>query len=106
MSTLFCLEVQSNERKKYRKKHYHTFDSIKETVPDGAEFWIARQLSKILDYAEFRNFLPVIGKAKKACENSGQQIKNHFVEMHEIVSIGSGTERKMESYALPAMPVT
>ena len=86
--------------KNIEKKHYQTFDNIKETGPDGAEFWMARQLSKILDYAEFRNFLPVIGKAKKACENSGQQIKNHFVEMHEMVSIGSGAERKMESYAL------
>jgi len=86
--------------KDIEKKHYQTFDSIKETGPDGEEFWMARQLSKILDYAEFRNFLPVIGKAKKACENSGQQIKNHFVEMHEMVSIGSGAKRKMESYAL------
>ena len=86
--------------KDIEKKHYQTFDSIKKTGPDGEEFWMARQLSKILDYAEFRNFLPVIERAKKACKNSDQQIKNHFVEMHEMVSIGSGTERKMESYAL------
>jgi len=61
---------------------------------------MARKLGKILDYAEFRNFLPVIKKAKKACANSGQPVGNHFVEMHEMVSIGSGAEREMESFAL------
>ncbi len=82
------------------KRHHQTFEEIKQLGRDGAEFWMARQLGKILDYAEYRNFLPVIDKAKKACSNSGQPVENHFVEMHEMVSIGSGAERKMESYAL------
>ena len=82
------------------KRHYQTFEDIKHTGPDGEEFWMARQLFKILDYAEYRNFLPVIEKAKKACENSGQDMNNHFVEMHEMVPTGSGAERKMESYGL------
>ncbi len=60
---------------------------------------MARQLAKALDYAEFINFLPVIKKAIKACENSGQPESDHFVEMHEMVPIGSGAEREMESYA-------
>ena len=30
---------------------------------------------------------------------SRQHVENHFVEMHEMVLIGSGAERKMESYA-------
>jgi DNA-damage-inducible protein D len=81
-------------------KHYQTFEEIKQVSPDGSEFWMARQLSKILNYAEFRNFLPVIEKAKRACANSGQLVENHFVEMHEMVPIGSGAEREMESYAL------
>ena len=82
------------------KKHHQTFEYIKQLGNDGSEFWMARKLGKILDYAEFRNFLPVIKKAKKACANSGQPVGNHFVEMHEMVSIGSGAEREMESFAL------
>ncbi len=82
------------------KHHHQTFEKIKQTAQNGSEFWMARRLAKLLDYAEFRNFLPVIEKAKKACENSGQSVKNHFVEMHEMVSIGSGAERKMKSYGL------
>lgn len=86
--------------KDIEKRHHQTFENIKQQGNDGSEFWMARQLGKILDYAEYRNFLPVIEKAKKACANSGQPIENHFVEMHEMVSIGSGAERQMESYAL------
>jgi DNA-damage-inducible protein D len=81
-------------------QHHQTFEGIKLVNEFGGEFWMARRLAKILEYAEFRNFLPVIDKAKKACANSGQNIDDHFVEMHEMVDIGSGAQRKMESSAL------
>ncbi|NOU35652.1 MAG: DNA damage-inducible protein D [Kiritimatiellaceae bacterium] len=82
------------------KKHHQTFEEIRKVNEFGQEFWLARPLGKVLEYAEYRNFIPVIEKAKAACKNSGQAVENHFVEMHEMVSIGSGAERKMESYAL------
>jgi DNA-damage-inducible protein D len=86
--------------KNIEKKHHKTLENIKHVSSDGQEFWMARELSKILEYAEFRNFIPVIEKAKKSCENSGQDSKDHFMEMHEMVSIGSGAEREILSYAL------
>lgn len=86
--------------KKIEKAHHETFEGLKEINEYGQEYWMARRLSKILEYAEFRNFLPVIEKARKACENSGQSVDDHFVEMHEMVPIGSGAEREMPSWAL------
>ena len=86
--------------KEIEKTHHETFEKLKKVNEYGQEYWMARQLSKVLEYAEFRNFLPVIEKAKIACENSGQRVADHFVEMHEMVSIGSGAERKMSSLAL------
>ena len=86
--------------KEVEKRHHQTFEGIKDTNQDGSEFWMARKLGKVLEYSEFRNFIPVIEKAKKACINSGQPVENHFVEMHEMVIIGSGAKRKMDSYAL------
>ena len=77
---------------KNRMQEHQTFEEIKQTSRHGAEYWMARNLSKILGYSEFRNFLPVIEKAKKACKNSGQTISDHFVEMHEMVDIGSGVK--------------
>lgn len=82
------------------KRHHQTFEEIKQSSEFKQEFWSARHLGKVLEYAEYRNFLPVIEKAKEACRNSGQPVEDHFVEMHEMVSIGSGAERKMESYGL------
>lgn len=83
--------------KKSLQHNQSLFEQIKETDEQGNEFWGARKLSKVLEYREFRNFLPVIEKAKEACEKSEQLVENHFVEFHEMVSIGSGAEREMES---------
>ncbi len=76
------------------------FEQIKEVDENGNEFWGARKLSKILEYTDFRNFLTVISKAKEACKNSGQPVEDHIVDVNEMVPIGSGAERKMESYKL------
>jgi DNA-damage-inducible protein D len=76
------------------------FEQIKHTDNSGNEFWMARQLAKVLEYTDFRNFTAVINKAKEACENSGQLIKNHIVEFNEMVPIGSGAIREMASYKL------
>ncbi len=69
------------------------FEQIRRVDNDGNEFWSARDLGKVLDYVEYRNFKPVIEKAKEACSNSGQNVDDHFVNFHEMVKIGSGAER-------------
>ncbi len=88
------------KKSEIEKVHLQTFEDIKQVTDDGKEFWFARQLGKILGYAEFRNFQPVIEKAKIACEQSGQQVDNHFVEMHEMIEIGKGGKREMPSIGL------
>ncbi len=79
---------------------HNTFEDGKQIDVNGTEYWYARRLSKILDYAEFRNFIPVIEKAKISCSNSQQSIEDHFVQVHEMVDIGSSAQRPMEGYAL------
>jgi DNA-damage-inducible protein D len=76
------------------------FEQIKEVDENGNEYWGARQLSKTLEYTDFRNFQTVINKAKEACKNSGELIENHIVDFNEMVSIGSGAKREMESTKL------
>lgn len=76
------------------------FEQIKNTDENGNEFWMARQLSKALEYTDFRNFNGVIEKAKEACKNSDQAVENHIVEANEMVAIGSGAERLLPSYKL------
>ncbi len=76
------------------------FEQIKNLDENGNEFWGARKLSKILKYSEYRHFLPVIERAKEACKNSGQEIKNHFEDYLEMVEIGSTAFRKVDSVKL------
>lgn len=76
------------------------FESIKHINEYGQEFWYARQLSKILEYKDFRNFELAIFKAMEACQNSGYNISDHFGDVTEMVEIGSGAKRGFKSYQL------
>jgi len=71
------------------------FEDIKQFTEDGIEFWYARELQMILEYAEWRNFISVIDKAKTACENSKNIIEDHFVNVNKMVDIGSGAGREI-----------
>lgn len=86
--------------KEISKQVLNVFEQIKQTDENNNMYWGARQLAKALEYTDFRNFLSVITKAKEACINSGQLVKNHLVEFNEMVSIGSGAFREMESVKL------
>ncbi|MES3031818.1 MAG: DNA damage-inducible protein D [Patescibacteria group bacterium] len=76
------------------------FETIKKLDNNGKEYWSSRELSEILEYSDYRKFLGVIEKAKVACENSGEVIHNHFVHTDEMVPIGSGAERPVDTIYL------
>lgn len=67
---------------------------------DDIEFWYARDLQILLGYNEWRNFILVINKAKEACENSGYVVKDHFVDVNKMVSLGSGSQREISDIKL------
>jgi DNA-damage-inducible protein D len=78
----------------------NTFERIKRVNEHGGEFWSARELARVLEYTDFRNFITVITKAREACANSGRAITDHFVDITEMVGIGSGAQREIEDWAL------
>lgn len=67
---------------------------------DGVEFWLARDLQELLGYTEWRNFQAVLTKAKVACENAGQAVADHFVDVNKMVDIGSQVQRPVDDLAL------
>lgn len=75
-------------------KEYIQFEDIKHTDENGVEFWNARELSLVLDYAKWENFGKVIDKAMLSCQNSGFECADHFLEVRKMVQLGSGSERK------------
>ena len=76
------------------------FEEIKRVDENGAEYWSARDMAKVLEYLEYRNFLPVIKKAKEACANSQHKVEDHFVDMHDMIEIGKGGKRPVETVKL------
>lgn len=76
------------------------FESIKHVDENGAEYWLARELAKVLQYVEWRNFENSIFKAMEACKNSGQDIALHFGDVATFTKINNGSTRKIGDYAL------
>lgn len=76
------------------------FEKIKRISEDGYEYWSARDLSKLLEYTQWRNFENVISKAKISCKNNNEDINNHFADVSDMVKIGSGAEREVDDYRL------
>lgn len=77
-----------------------TFEGIKHYTEDGVEFWYARELYKVLQYSDWRNFQNAIFKAMEACQNSGNQIPDHFGETTNMINLGKTAKRKVSDYAL------
>jgi len=61
---------------------------------EGVECRSARDLQKLLGYKEWRNFEKSIQKAKDSCANTGGDISGHFVDLNEMVGLGSGAQRE------------
>ena len=71
------------------------FEAHAQETENGVEYWLARDLQHLLGYAEWRNFLNIINKAKTACEISGHDISDHFVDVTKMVELGSGSQREI-----------
>lgn len=83
-----------------QKYSEQTFESIKHINEYGQEFQYARELARVLEYKDFRNFEQSIFKAMDACKNSGYDIADHFGDATEMVEIGLGAQRGFPSYTL------
>ena len=80
--------------------HDSPFQQIRRTNAAGAEYWSSRDFADVLGYSDYRNFEQVVGKARLACFNSGQRIEDHFVDITEMVGIGSGAQRSLKTILL------
>ncbi len=76
------------------------FEDFANQTDDKVEFWLARDLQHLLGYTEWRNFQNAISKAKTACEVSGQDISDHFVDVNKMVEIGSGATKEVDDIML------
>lgn len=76
------------------------FEQIRHIDENGLEYWSAREMAKVLEYSEYRHFLPVIEKAREACANSNNNPLDHFEDILEMIEIGKGGQREVASVKL------
>lgn len=81
-------------------QHNNTFESIRHIDENGKEYWLARDLQEVLDYAKWENFLNVINKAKMSCQIAGYSVQNHFPDIRKKVFLGYNVEREIDDIAL------
>ena len=81
-------------------QHHQAFEGIRQIDADGNEYWMGRQLARVLEYSEYRHFPPVIERAKEACRNSGYPEADHFEDVLDMVEIGSGAKRQVADILL------
>ena len=61
---------------------------------DGQPYWSARDLAKLFGYSDWRNFAAAIHKARQQVDAHVNAGHDHFVDVTEMVQIGSGAARK------------
>ena len=89
--------------KKIGNKNDYTnsiFENIKNVDEYGQEYWYARELSKVLEYSDWRNFLKVLNKAKEACKNSGFDVDEQLVEVNKLSKRNNNATVNIQDFKL------
>lgn len=86
--------------KDIRKSGLTVFEQIRRTDENGNEFWSAREMAKVLEYSEYRHFIPAMERAREACKNSGQNPSDHFEDYLDMIETGKTAKRQVESVKL------
>lgn len=76
------------------------FDEIKHTDEFGREYWLARELQGVLQYAKWENFHKVIKTAQVACKISQQSVEDCFPEIRKSIISGKGKKSFIIDYKL------
>lgn len=80
--------------------HASPFEAIRRVNDAGNEFWSSRDFSRVLGYADYRNFERVVEGARIACFNSGQRVEDHFVDVTEMIELAKTAQRAVKTVLL------
>lgn len=81
-------------------KNNKSFKDIKHIDENGIDFWYARELMPVLQYAKWQNFEKIINKAIIACQNSNISVKDCFTDISKPIISGKGKQESIKDYKL------
>ena len=84
----------------FNKSASKTFENIKHIDEYGNEYWFARDLQKVLEYKDWRNFLKVLDKAREACCNSRFNADEQLVEVNKLSKRNNNAIVNIQDYKL------
>jgi hypothetical protein len=76
------------------------FERAAQFDDDGIEYWYARTLQGLLDYAKWENFEAALHRAMDACATAGQSVEDHFQEVFPDVRKNPEGGRPARDYRL------
>ena len=77
------------------------FDSIKEVDADGREWWNSRKLARLMGYMKYWNYERLMDKvAVFLQQEKGLDLKDHMIEIDEMVQLNNGGYRQVKSIKL------
>ena len=76
------------------------FENIKHIDDYENEYWYARELQKVLEYKDRRNFQKAIEKAVLSANNSVSSEEDWLVEINKPIKTGKGKEEIIKDYKL------
>lgn len=96
------MENNQNDMAEVPEMH-SPFEDIRKEDEKGVPFWSSRDLARTIGYSDYRNFERVIEKAILICGQKGHHSGEHFVLFTEMVQLGSGAFRQVETYKLSGL---
>lgn len=85
---------------KVNKYNEQIFEQIKHVNENEQEFWYARELQEVLEYKQWRRFEDTIERAKNSCQNSGNEISDHFAAVGKTIDMPKGAKKAIKDYML------
>jgi DNA-damage-inducible protein D len=88
------------KRELINKLHATLEKLVHKETATGTEFWLARDLQKVLGYVRWSNFENVIHKAIMSCELAGYPSDDHFLPVDKIDELAAKGPRQIRDFAL------
>ncbi len=90
---------KKNMQEKEIKNLFEQFESIA-CIYNDVECWSARELQKLLDYTQWRNFEVVIEKAKESCKNANVSVLLHFADVSKTIEMPKNATKEIDDILL------
>jgi DNA-damage-inducible protein D len=94
------------KRELITKLHRKFEEIVHKEVQTGTEFWLARDLQQVLGYKRWSNFIRVVSKARTACEMTGYEASDHFLELQKLETKGGQSRFRSGDHPQRMVPAT